>query len=64
MQGISLEEGARTSVYLASADEVAKWNGKYFEEGKPIQSAQQTYDKALQQAMWKKCEEMVAYKME
>ena len=63
MQGISLEDGARTSIYLASSDDVAEMNGQYFEDGKPAQSAPQTYDKALQQAMWEKCEELVSYKM-
>lgn len=63
MQGISLEEGARTSIYLASSDGVAKMNGQYFENERPVQSAPQTYNKAMQLAMWSKCEELVGYKL-
>ncbi len=58
-QGISIEEGAKSSIYLASSDEVAEINGAYFEECKPLASAPLTYDKEIQKALWKKCEEWV-----
>lgn len=60
-QGISLEEGAKTSIYLASSDEVAKMNGFYFENCTPAQSALQTYDQELQKTMWEYCEKWVGW---
>jgi len=62
MQGSSIEEGARTSIYLASSDDLNGVTGKYFEEGRPAESAPQTYDRELQQAMWQHCERWVGYK--
>ncbi|HAF61738.1 MAG TPA: short-chain dehydrogenase [Anaerolineaceae bacterium] len=61
MQGISLEEGARSSIYLASTEDLDGVTGKYFEESKPAESAPQTYDKEIQQTMWEQCERWVGY---
>ncbi len=60
-QGISPVVGAKTSIYLASSDEVAGTNGGYFEDCKPAQSAPQTYDKELQKALWDQCEKWVGF---
>lgn len=58
-RGIGIEEGAKSSIYLASSDEVQGVSGAYFEDGKPVQSAPQTYDKELQRSLWKQCEDWV-----
>jgi len=58
MQGASLEEGARTSVYLASSPEVDGVTGKYFIESEETNSASFTYDTELQEKLWD-----VSYKM-
>ena len=60
-QGVSIEEGAKSSIYLASSDEVAEINGAYFKECKPLASAPLTYDKEIQKALWKQCEEWVGF---
>jgi hypothetical protein len=52
-------EGVKSSVYLASSDEIAGISGAYFEDCKQIQSAPLTYDKELQKVLWKQCEEWV-----
>ncbi len=58
-QGISVVEGVKSSIYLASSDEIAGISGAYFEDCKQIQSAPLTYDKELQKVLWKQCEEWV-----
>jgi len=41
------EEGAQTSIYLASSLKVEGITGKYFEDCKPVQSSLGSYDKAV-----------------
>jgi len=52
MQGITPEEGARTSVYLATSPKVRNVSGKYFEEQKPAKSTTMTYDRQVQERLW------------
>jgi NAD(P)-dependent dehydrogenase (short-subunit alcohol dehydrogenase family) len=52
LQGISVEEGAATPVYLASSPEVNGVTGKYFDQQKPTQSNPITYDMQAQQRLW------------
>ena len=59
MKGISIAEGAKNSLYLASSDEVADVSGAYFDDGKQVQSAPETYNKELQLALWKQCSDWV-----
>jgi len=56
--GISAEAGAKTSVYLASSDEVRGVTGKYFDKCKEKDPAPLAKDKALQKELWKKSEEL------
>ncbi|MBP1929501.1 NAD(P)-dependent dehydrogenase (short-subunit alcohol dehydrogenase family) [Methanolinea mesophila] len=58
MRGISPEEGARTSVYLAVSPEVAGVSGKYFEEMQPAGSTALTHDRAVQERFWKIAEDL------
>jgi retinol dehydrogenase 14 len=50
--GASPEEGAGTSVYLASAPEMATVSGKYFERRKPASSSRGSYDEAAARRVW------------
>ncbi len=45
------EEGAETSMYLASSPEVEGVTGKYFYECKPVPSSSLSYDRALQERL-------------
>jgi NAD(P)-dependent dehydrogenase (short-subunit alcohol dehydrogenase family) len=49
---ISPEEGAQTSIYLASSPEVAGVTGKYFYRCKPKPSSQASYDVQAQEKLW------------
>jgi NAD(P)-dependent dehydrogenase (short-subunit alcohol dehydrogenase family) len=50
--GASLEEGAATPVYLASAPEVENVTGKYFVRKQPASSAALTLDLKLRREFW------------
>lgn len=54
----SPEEGARTSVYVAAAPEVADVTGQYFAKEEPVRSAPVTYDEALAERLWAVCAQM------
>ncbi len=56
--GASVERGARTPVYLASAPELEKVSGEYFEDEKPVPSSPATYDTDLQEALWEASREL------
>jgi NAD(P)-dependent dehydrogenase (short-subunit alcohol dehydrogenase family) len=58
MKGISPEEGARTSVYLAFSPEVAGVSGQYFENMRPVRSTALTHDRAVQEKLWEIAEEL------
>jgi NAD(P)-dependent dehydrogenase (short-subunit alcohol dehydrogenase family) len=49
---ISVEEGARTSVYLASSPEVEGVTGKYFGKCKEWKSSPASYDEDAQKKLW------------
>ncbi len=57
--GISPEEGAKTSIYLASSPDVERVTGKYFVKSMPKESAPITYDESLQRQLWEKSAELV-----
>jgi NAD(P)-dependent dehydrogenase (short-subunit alcohol dehydrogenase family) len=46
------EEGALTSIYLASSSDVEGVSGKYFADCKPIQSSPESYDIATAEELW------------
>jgi NAD(P)-dependent dehydrogenase (short-subunit alcohol dehydrogenase family) len=56
--GITAEEGAQTSLYLASSADVEGVTGKYFYKCKERPSAHISYDVAVQQKLWEKSAEM------
>lgn len=49
---ISPEDGAKTSVYLATSDEVRDVSGKYFIKSKPTDSNDASYDEAQWEKLW------------
>jgi NAD(P)-dependent dehydrogenase (short-subunit alcohol dehydrogenase family) len=50
--GSSPEQGARTSLYVATAPELEQVSGKYFAQGRPTRSSPLSYDTALQQRVY------------
>ena len=60
LEGESVEEGARTSVYLASSPEVEGVTGKYFSRmvEKPVSDLAQ--DRALREKFWQVSEKLLA----
>lgn len=49
---ISSEQGAQTSIYLATSPEVEDVTGQYFEKQKAVQSSKISYDKAIAKKLW------------
>jgi len=54
------EEGARTTIYLASSPEVTKVTGQYFYKRKPAVSSPQSQDIPTAERLWKLSENMTA----
>ncbi len=57
--GLSPEEGALTSIYLASSPEVEAISGKYFSKQKVTPSDPKTYDEAAARRLWEISTSMV-----
>jgi len=55
----SVDEGAQTSIYLASSDEAAQVNGQYFVNCKPVASSELSYDVQLASKLWNVSAELV-----
>ena len=53
------EQGARTSIYLASSPEVEGVTGKYFSKSRPVRSNGLSYCQPAQEKLWALSEEMV-----
>lgn len=58
VKGVSVEEGARTVVYLASSAEASGISGKYFTKEREIRSDPVSYDMAAARRLWQTSEEM------
>ncbi len=58
--GVSVEAGADTLVYLASAPEVAETTGRYFYERRDTRSSPLSYDAALARRVWDVCAQETA----
>ncbi len=50
--GKSVEEGAKTHIYLAISPEVEKISGCYFENLRPVKTSPQSYDAELRKRLW------------
>jgi hypothetical protein len=58
---ISVEEGAKCSIYLASSPEVQGVSGKYFNyDTKELRSSEESYDEAEAMRLWEVSEKLVA----
>src|SRR6266704_3065779 len=57
--GMSPEEGAKTSIYLASSPEVEGVTGTYFVKSIPKRSAAISYDESLQRQLWEQSAKLV-----
>lgn len=60
LSGKTPEEGAKTSIYLASSPALENVSGKYFESCKQASSSPLSYNKALQEEFWRLSENLVA----
>ncbi len=49
---IDVEKGAKTSIYLASAPDVAGVNGQYFSECRPVEPSAAARDHEAQEKLW------------
>jgi NAD(P)-dependent dehydrogenase (short-subunit alcohol dehydrogenase family) len=56
--GIPTPDGAKTSVYLASSDEVQNITGKYFDKCQLCQPSDLALDKKLAKKLWQKSENL------
>jgi NAD(P)-dependent dehydrogenase (short-subunit alcohol dehydrogenase family) len=59
LRGISPEEGARTSIYLASSPDVEGISGKYYVKGEAVPSDPATYDEGAARRLWEISVQMV-----
>lgn len=58
----SSKKAAETIIYLASSPEVKEVNGKYFKDKEEIKSSPSSYDKELQEKLWKVSEKLSGLK--
>ena len=58
MGGSPLTQGSKTSVYLATSDEVGGISGKYFSNQREISSSKISYDQSTQDRIWEISEKM------
>jgi NAD(P)-dependent dehydrogenase (short-subunit alcohol dehydrogenase family) len=54
---VGVEEGAKTSIYLASSPEVEGITGKYFVQQKPVSSSAASYDEGAAHRLWRLSDE-------
>ena len=59
-QGISLVEGAKTSVFLATSETIQGASGLYFENQEVVETEAVTRDLAEQEKLWRLSQELVA----
>jgi retinol dehydrogenase 14 len=62
MSGGSLEQGAQTSVYCATAPELAKVTGRYYSDSREVECAPQARDPKLEEGLWTLSEKLTAPK--
>jgi retinol dehydrogenase 12 len=58
MMGISAENGAKTTIYLATSPEVEGVTGKYFDKCKPVQSSTASYEVEARERLWRISEQL------
>lgn len=58
LAAISEDNGAKTSVYLASSPDVAKVSGRYFDKCKAVKSSAVSYDEDIARKLWSESEKL------
>jgi len=58
MPGIPPEQGALTSVHLAVSPDVTGVSGQYFDKVQPVRSSALTYNRSVQERLWKMAEDL------
>jgi NAD(P)-dependent dehydrogenase (short-subunit alcohol dehydrogenase family) len=58
--GLTPEQGAQTSIYLASSPTVENVTGKYWEKSKAVSSGSAAYDEATWTRLWEVSDKMVS----
>ncbi|MGH9195152.1 MAG: SDR family oxidoreductase [Acidimicrobiia bacterium] len=61
--GAPVQQGARTSVYLATSEEVNDIRGAYFEDCRRVNPSRMARDERLAEALWEKSQELLAPRM-
>ena len=56
---INVEEGAKTSVYLASSPEVDGVTGRYFDKCSEVRSSNESYDEKVAEKLWNETEKII-----
>jgi NAD(P)-dependent dehydrogenase (short-subunit alcohol dehydrogenase family) len=56
----SPEQGAATSIYVASSPDLVGVTGRYFAKSAPARSSKRSHDQAVAQRLWRLSEELVA----
>lgn len=59
--GTSAEQGAQTSIYLATSPEVEGISGRYFEKKQAVPSSESSYDEGVARQLWQVSEAMTGY---
>lgn len=57
--GATADEGARTSIYLATSSEVENVSGKYFSNKRIVESSKESLDKTIATKLWQVSAELV-----
>jgi NAD(P)-dependent dehydrogenase (short-subunit alcohol dehydrogenase family) len=58
MSAITPEDGAQTSIWLARSPEVEGVSGRYFDNRRPVRSSALSYDRTVQERLWKMAEDL------
>jgi hypothetical protein len=58
MSAITPEEGAQTSIWLARSREVDGVSGRYFDNRRQVRSSSLSYDRTVQERLWKMAEDL------
>lgn len=61
LTGKTSEEGAETSIYLASSEEVSNVTGKYFSDEEQKRSSEASYNQESWDRLWKLSQEMTGF---
>jgi hypothetical protein len=56
---LSPEQGAQTSIYLASSPEVEGTSGRYYVKCRAVPSSPESHDEALARGLWEASERLV-----